>query len=78
MLYLKVMFNEEVVNPKDYISEINPRPTGGESIIYVPGSTVKESVCLTLVASGLSTNAVAAVLANIEVESNFDLQLLLR
>ena len=74
MLYLKSVLNNDSIDPMEYISNTDPRPTGGESIIYVPGNTVKESVCRTLVASGFSTEAVAGIMANIQRESNFNLQ----
>lgn len=76
MLYIKATYNDIVTNPLDYISNINPRPANGESIIYVPGNSVKESVCLSLVASGISKEAVAGVMANMYYESKFNLQTL--
>ena len=74
MLYLKTTLNDIGIDPMEYVSVSDTRPAGGENIVYVPGSTVKESVCSTLVASGFSTNAVAGIMANIERESGFRLQ----
>lgn len=74
MLYVKAMFNDEVTDPYDYISKDNPRPASGEGIIYVPGNSVKESVCHSLVASGISKEAVAGIMANMYYESRFNLQ----
>ena len=76
MLYVKVMYNDQVTDPLDYISSTNPRPVNGnsENIVYVPGNSVKESVCLSLVASGISKEAVAGIMSNMYYESKFNLQ----
>ena len=76
ILYFKALINGVVTNPYDYISSNDTRPASGETIIGVSGSTVKESVCLTLQASGFSNDAIAGIMGNIQSESNFDLRCL--
>ena len=76
MLYLKAMYNDVVTDPGDYISSDDTRPATGDSIIYVPADTVKQSVCLTLLASGFSNSATTALMANMHHESAFNIQTL--
>ncbi len=71
MLYLYMMDNEKYVSPLDYVSIDNPRPNITQNTSFVQGSNNKQSICLTLKASGFDNNAVAAILANLQAESNF-------
>ena len=73
MLYLEVRLNDQTVNPNEYISKESVRPTFGDKVIYVEGSTVKETVCLSLIESGYSIDTVAGIMANMQRESNFNL-----
>jgi hypothetical protein len=59
------------VNPLKYISEANPRPTDSKYLTYVPGKDHKQTICLSLLATGFSQEAVAGLLANINAESGF-------
>lgn len=59
------------VDPAKYVDLNNPRPTSYAHIKYVQGSDNKQSVCLSLLATGFSKNAVAGIMANIESESDF-------
>jgi hypothetical protein len=70
-LYIYFLKDDVLVTPLDYISINNPRPNIGQYITFVKGNNNKESICLSLKASGFDNNAVAAVLANIQSESGF-------
>ncbi len=70
-LYLYFLKDDVLVTPLDYVSIDNPRPNIGQYITFVKGSNNKQSICLSLKASGFDNNAVAAVLANIQSESGF-------
>lgn len=59
------------VNPLQYISEANPRPTDAKYLTYVEGKDNKQTICLSLLATGFSQEAVAGLLANINAESGF-------
>ena len=59
------------VNPLQYISEANPRPTDSKYLTYIEGKDNKQTVCLSLRATGFSDEAVAGLLANINAESGF-------
>ena len=59
------------VNPLQYISEANPRPTDSKYLTYVAGKDNKQTVCLSLLATGFSQEAVAGLMANINAESGF-------
>lgn len=58
------------VNPLDYVSPLNARPTSSSGK-FVSGNENKQSICKTLKSSGFSDNGIAAVLGNIEAESSF-------
>ncbi len=77
MLYVKTSLNGIDANPLEYISATKPRPAvaNGDQIIYVPDKLVKRSVCLSLLESGFSVPATAGIMANIEKESNFILNI---
>ena len=59
------------VNPLQYISEANARPKDSKYLTYVGGKDNKQTVCLSLLATGFSQEAVAGLLANINAESGF-------
>ena len=63
--YLKIGNHDDSRDPYDFISVSDPRPTGNCS--------VKSRVCQTLKGKGYSDNAIAAILANMEKESSFNL-----
>ena len=75
MLYVEVYLNGTRINPNEYISFDNPRPIAANQIIYVEGGSVKRSVCLSLLASGFSIDATAGIMANMQRESNFILNM---
>ena len=59
------------VNPLQYVSEANARPKDSKYLTYVGGKDNKQTVCLSLLATGFSQEAVAGLLANINAESGF-------
>ena len=59
------------VDPLDYIDPDNPRPKPS-SLTSITGDSVKQEVCLTLKASGFSDNGIAAIMTNIQAESDFN------
>lgn len=70
-LYFEIRVNNEQVNPLEYISASNPRPTINVSSGYAEGNGNKQTVCLSLKQSGFSNNAVAAIMVNMQAESSF-------
>ncbi|NMA51353.1 MAG: M23 family metallopeptidase [Mollicutes bacterium] len=58
-------------NPLEYVSPVSPRPSFTIGINYVEGVDNKQTVCLSLLASGFSPYATAGLMANIRAESNF-------
>lgn len=67
-LHFEVRVNGSPVAPLNYVSSDNPRPIS-KTTNYVEGSNEKESICLTLKASGFSNNGVIALMTNIYIES---------
>ena len=59
------------VNPLQYVSEANARPKDSKYLTYVAGKDNKQTICLSLLATGFSNEAVAGLLANINAESGF-------
>lgn len=70
-LHFEVRVNNSPVAPLNYVSSDNPRPIS-QSSNYVEGSNEKESICLTLKASGFSNNGVIALMTNMYNESAFN------
>ncbi len=70
-LYFQLYKKNSLVDPLQYISEANPRPKGLKYLTYVQGSNNKQTICLSLKATGFSNEAVTGLLANIQAESNF-------
>lgn len=63
--------NNGKVDPINYVSIENPRPVV-EKPNYVVGNSNKQSVCLALTTTNLPTNAIAAIMTNMEHESSFN------
>ena len=70
-LIFQLYKNNQLVDPLLYVSEANPRPKNTKYLTYVSGSNNKQTVCLSLLATGFSKEAVTGLLANIQAESNF-------
>ena len=72
-LHFGIMLNGAYVDPLNYVSIDNPRPTGEiDWDVEHVGSNNKQTVCLNLKNSGFSNNAIAAIMTNIEAESSFN------
>jgi hypothetical protein len=70
-LHFQINLNGKTpVNPLDYVSAENPRPTSIKISGAVKGNSNLQTVCLTLKESGFNNKAVAAILTNMESESN--------
>lgn len=59
------------VDPTKYVDLKDPRPQSLANIKYVEGKDNKQTVCLSLLATGFSKNAVAGIMSNMESESGF-------
>ena len=70
-LVFMIIKNRVYVNPLQFISEANARPKDSKYLTYVGGKDNKQTVCLSLLATGFSNEAVAGLLANINAESGF-------
>ena len=76
-LHFGIAINGSYVDPQQYISADNPRPTYNlNDPTNVDASSNKQSVCLSLKSTGFSDNAVAAIMTNIQAESGFNPQAL--
>ena len=60
------------VNPLDYISKDEPRPTASGNISGTTGKNNMSTVCLSLINSGMSKDATIALMINIQAESSFN------
>lgn len=70
-LHFEVRGNGERLDGLNYVSKDNPRPRV-QTKKEIPGSTNKQTVCLTLSNSEYSTNGVIALMININAESTFN------
>jgi len=70
-LHFEVRVNNEKVDPLEYVSASNPRPSSNITSGYAQGGNNIQTVCLSLKQSGFSDNAVAAIMTNIQAESSF-------
>ena len=71
-LHFELRVNNQRVNPLNYVSASNPRPTNNYNISGVDSSDNKYAVCKTLLNSGFSENATIGLMVNIQAESNFN------
>lgn len=69
-LHFEVRENSIAVNPLNYISESNERPSATSNNVLM-GSDSKQTICLTLKDNGYSNEAVAGLMGNMEAESGF-------
>lgn len=69
-LHFEVRENSIAVNPLNYISENNARPSTTSNNVLM-GSDSKQTICLTLKDNGYSDEAVAGLMGNMEAESGF-------
>lgn len=69
-LHFEVRENSIAVNPLNYISENNERPSATSNNVLM-GSDSKQTICLTLKDNGYSNEAVAGLMGNMEAESQF-------
>ena len=69
-LHFEVRENSIAVNPLNYISENNERPSATSNNVLM-GSDSKQTICLTLKDNGYSNEAVAGLMGNMEAESGF-------
>lgn len=69
-LHFEVRENSIAVNPLNYISENNERPSATSNNVLM-GSDSKQTICLTLKDNGYSDEAVAGLMGNMEAESGF-------
>ena len=76
-LHFGLAISGSYVDPLQYISADNPRPTYNiNDPTNVDASSNKQSVCLSLKSTGFSDSAVAAIMTNIQAESGFNPQAL--
>lgn len=69
-LHFEVRENSIAVDPLNYISENNERPSATSNNVLM-GSDSKQTICLTLKDNGYSDEAVAGLMGNMEAESGF-------
>lgn len=69
-LHFEMRENSIAVNPLNYISENNERPSATSNNVLM-GSDSKQTICLTLKDNGYSNEAVAGLMGNMEAESGF-------
>lgn len=69
-LHFEVRVNGERVDPINYVSKDNPRPSDDYGI--TTGNDNVQTICLSLKNNNLSNVATAGILGNMERESNYD------
>lgn len=72
-LHYEMRNNNVKLDPLKYVDPDNPRPTVSNNIniIATGDEGGKQNVCLALVASGFSKNAIAGIMVNMAAESGF-------
>ena len=72
-LHFALLENGVKVDPLNYVSPDNPRPMVGsiDEIKFVSGSSYKQTICKTLLATGFPKNGVAGIMSSMVVESGF-------
>lgn len=70
-LHFEIHLSGIKVNPLNYVSPDNPRPTGISNAVFVNSSSAKSSVCQSLKQTGFSENAVIGIMINFAGESGF-------
>ena len=73
-LHFEIRLNGTRVDPLEYVNPENPRPINASNINFnLSGNSEdnKNMVCSTLLSSGLSKNAVAGIMVNMQAESGF-------
>ncbi len=74
-LHFEVRDHNTKVNPLNYVSPNDPRPTncgGGITPVPIPGGDNKQITCLALKRAGYGNQQVAGMMANAQHESGFD------
>ena len=73
-LDFKVIVNGNNVNPLEYLAVNNPRKSCTMEISgfkYIPGVDNKQTICLSLKASGFTDNIIAGMMGNFKQESDY-------
>ena len=74
-LHFEIRLNGTRVDPLEYVNSENPRPINADNINFsLSGNSEdnKNMVCSSLLSSGLSKNAVAGIMVNMQAESGFN------
>ncbi len=74
-LHFEIRLNGTRVDPLDYVDPDNPRPVNARDISFILAGNSednKNTVCESLRSSGLSENAVAGIMVNMQAESGFN------
>ena len=73
-LHFEIHLNGSKVDPLNYVDPDNPRPINANNIDFILSGNSednKNTVCSTLLSSGLSENSVAGIMVNMQAESGF-------
>lgn len=74
-LHFEIRLNGTRVDPLDYVDPDNPRPINQQDINFILSGNSEDNknmVCESLLSSGLSENAVAGIMVNMQAESGFN------